>query len=135
MSVKLECPICLYSINNEKADFIATTCGHCFHASCLVRHLFINGFSCPYCRNIMAENSIEKGKEEPETELETELDTENDGGQIVVREKLIEGTRYLIDKYNNLYHYEIYVNEGVYWIIGLWDPVLDRVLDRVLVVE
>lgn len=127
MPAKLECPICLCSIKNKKADFIATSCGHCFHASCLMRHLSMNGFSCPYCRNIMA-NPSEEEEEEEEPEPEPEQDVE----PIVVKRKIIEGKRYLMDKYNNLYDFDACLRDRTDVVVGLWDPIQNRVVERIV---
>lgn len=124
MPAKLECPICLCSIKNKKADFSATSCGHCFHASCLMRHLSMNGFSCPYCRNIMSNPSDQEVEEEQEPAPEP--------ASVVVKRKIIEGKRYLMDKYNNLYDFDAYVRDGTDVIVGLWDPVQDRVVERLI---
>ena len=52
-----ECPICfdLIGVKNN----ITTECGHCFHASCLMTNISRNGFACPCCRNVMAEEEID----------------------------------------------------------------------------
>jgi hypothetical protein len=50
----LECPICMDDININK-NCITTECGHCFHASCVMRNIAQNGFACPMCRTEMAE--------------------------------------------------------------------------------
>ena len=49
----IECPICFDSIG-EKNNII-TECGHKFHASCLMTNITRNGFGCPCCRAVMAE--------------------------------------------------------------------------------
>ena len=49
-----ECPICMDDIEVTK-NCVTTECGHCFHASCLMRSVATNGFGCPYCRTVMAE--------------------------------------------------------------------------------
>jgi hypothetical protein len=49
-----ECSICLDCIDGNKNQII-TECGHCFHASCLMKNVSHNGFGCPYCRAAMAE--------------------------------------------------------------------------------
>ena len=54
MSAILECPICMDDINITK-NCITTECGHCFHASCVMRNITQNGFACPMCRTAMAE--------------------------------------------------------------------------------
>lgn len=50
----MECSICLDCIDGNKNQII-TECGHCFHASCLMKNVSHNGFGCPYCRATMAE--------------------------------------------------------------------------------
>jgi hypothetical protein len=40
---------------NISVNCVTTECGHCFHASCLMRNVAHNGFDCPYCRTVMAE--------------------------------------------------------------------------------
>ena len=126
MPAKLECPICLCSIKNKKTDFIATDCGHCFHASCLMRHLSMNGFSCPYCRNMMAENHDEEEEPAPAAPAVVE------SPPVVVRRKVIQGHLYLMDKNYNLYDYNAYVREGNQNIIGMWDTTQDRVVERLI---
>ena len=54
MSAILECPICMDDINVTN-NCITTECGHCFHASCVMRNVAQNGFACPMCRTAMAE--------------------------------------------------------------------------------
>lgn len=48
-----ECPIC-YEIIGDKNSII-TDCNHKFHASCIMTNVARNGFSCPCCRSVMAE--------------------------------------------------------------------------------
>ena len=66
----------LIGINNT----VTTECGHKFHASCLMQNIAHNGFSCPYCRNVMIED-ISETEEEEETDTlddEEEYDDEED---------------------------------------------------------
>lgn len=49
-----ECPICMECINNDK-NRVTTECGHAFHCSCLMQNVAVNGFGCPYCRTVMAD--------------------------------------------------------------------------------
>jgi hypothetical protein len=35
-----------------------TECGHTFHSNCLIKNISHNGFGCPYCRKILAENNV-----------------------------------------------------------------------------
>lgn len=60
-----DCPICMDAIDVNK-NCVTTECGHCFHASCLMTNISRNGFGCPYCRTLMAE--------EPDEYSETEDD-------------------------------------------------------------
>jgi len=50
----VECAICMDDIHFTK-NCVTTECGHCFHASCLMKNVAHNGFGCPYCRTVMAE--------------------------------------------------------------------------------
>ena len=52
MSSLQECPICMDVIDMVK-NCSTTDCGHCFHTSCLVRNIQVNGINCPFCRTIM----------------------------------------------------------------------------------
>ena len=67
MSAICECPICMDNIS-ETSNKVITECGHCFHTSCLMTNISHNGFGCPYCRTIMAE------------ELASEDDSQHDEG-------------------------------------------------------
>ncbi len=60
-----ECPICLDNIDLTK-NCIITECGHKFHCSCFMRHSAIQGFNCPYCRSITAEQQVEEDDEDDE---------------------------------------------------------------------
>jgi len=78
-----ECPICLDDIDTTK-NFIITECGHKFHCSCFMRHSAIQGFNCPYCRSITAEQTVddeedddEDYEDEEEQEDEDEEEDEN----------------------------------------------------------
>ena len=54
-----ECPICMDTIDVSK-NCVTTECGHKFHTSCLMRNVSFNGFECPYCRTVMAEDDSEE---------------------------------------------------------------------------
>lgn len=64
-SEKMECSICLDCIDGTKNQVI-TECGHCFHASCLMKNVSHNGFGCPYCRATMAEEQAKDEDDESE---------------------------------------------------------------------
>jgi len=94
----------------------------------------MNGFSCPYCRNILAEDSQEEEEEEDDEVplFMEEPDPEPVFEPIVIKRKMIEGKRYLMDKYNNVYDYDAFMRDGNDVIVGLWDPIQDRVVERLI---
>jgi hypothetical protein len=65
----IECPICYDDMDQEK-NCVTTECGHRFHCSCLMKNAANNGFACPMCRNIMAE--------EPDCEYDDEEEDWNE---------------------------------------------------------
>jgi hypothetical protein len=71
----IECPICYEEIDQLK-NCVTTECGHQFHCSCLMKNSATNGFSCPMCRSIMAEELADSDSEEYE-EDEEEIDDDN----------------------------------------------------------
>ncbi len=70
----MECSICLDCIDGTKNQII-TECGHCFHASCLMKNVSHNGFGCPYCRATMAEAQV---KDDDESVYSDYTDIENE---------------------------------------------------------
>jgi len=72
----IECPICMDDINVTK-NCITTECGHCFHASCVMRNITHNGFGCPMCRTAMAEEPDDEEGEEYEEEFSLLVDERN----------------------------------------------------------
>jgi hypothetical protein len=68
----IECPICYDEIDQLK-NCVTTECGHQFHCKCLMQNSATNGFSCPMCRSIMAEelaDSDSEGEYDEEGEIE-----------------------------------------------------------------
>jgi len=61
---QIDCPICFDPIGEK--NNITTECGHKFHASCLMTNISRNGFGCPCCRTVMAE------------ETNTDIDSDDD---------------------------------------------------------
>jgi len=49
---------------NITKNCITTECGHCFHASCVMRNVAQNGFACPMCRTVMADYAEEESEDE-----------------------------------------------------------------------
>ena len=70
-----ECSICLDEIESGKNKLV-TECGHMFHTSCLLKNASINGFGCPMCRAVLADEE-EEDAEEDDDEEEEELYTEH----------------------------------------------------------
>jgi len=67
----MECPICMDDIQACNVNCVTTECGHQFHTSCLMRNIAHNGFGCPYCRNVMAEE-VEDSDDDEYTEIDDE---------------------------------------------------------------
>ena len=59
MSSQIDCPICMDVIEVSR-NCVTTECGHCFHTNCLMQSVAHNGFGCPYCRTVMAEEPKEE---------------------------------------------------------------------------
>jgi hypothetical protein len=94
MSAKInyECPICMDDIDLNK-NCIATECGHRFHASCLMKSIAHNGFGCPYCRAVMAE--------EPEDD---ETEYTEDYGEEMFDDYALRGLRFFFNNLNGEQH-------------------------------
>ena len=72
----IECPICMDNIDITK-NCITTECGHRFHASCMMRNVIQNGFGCPMCRTVMAEDPEDEDEDEDEDEETIDEDVRN----------------------------------------------------------
>ena len=44
------CAICLETLSNNGPDFFKGHCNHCFHCSCIIKHVIHNNAECPMCR-------------------------------------------------------------------------------------
>ena len=107
-SASVDCSICLLAVNPQ-CNSTVTSCGHCFHASCLMKHVDVNGFRCPYCRANMVEEEEEEEQERQGPTLE----------RITLRGKF-----YMLDVSTNyLYDWIVYEECGEYDRVGRWDPV------------
>ena len=89
----MDCPICMEDIECTK-NCITTECGHCFHASCLMKSVAHNGFGCPYCRSAMAEDIK---AEEDEDEWESVESFEDD-------EYALRGLRFFMNNVEGVEH-------------------------------
>lgn len=63
-----DCPICMEVIDETK-NFIVTECGHRFHCNCLMQNAAHNGFGCPYCRTVLAEEPVEDDDDDDDVSL------------------------------------------------------------------
>lgn len=72
-----DCPICMDAIDINK-NCVTTECGHCFHTSCLMTNVSRNGFGCPYCRTVMAEDNTESDSEDDESAQWSDDDEEEE---------------------------------------------------------
>ena len=53
------CAICLETLSNNSPDFFKGHCNHCFHGSCIIKHVIYNNAECPICRvNLTKEENI-----------------------------------------------------------------------------
>ena len=67
------CPICMDDIDINK-NCIVTECGHKFHCSCLMKNAATNGFGCPMCRTVMAEQLADDDSDEYTSEYDEDED-------------------------------------------------------------
>lgn len=75
MNTSIECcSICLEDIDTTK-NCITTECCHCFHSNCFLKNAAMNGFSCPMCRSVLAE---EPNDDESDYESDEESVIERD---------------------------------------------------------
>lgn len=88
-----ECPICMDMIDVSK-NCVTTECGHQFHTSCLMKNVAFNGFECPYCRTVMAENDEEDSDEDDDQYEEDDYDDAEDEDDDVEEPPLL---RWIID--------------------------------------
>ena len=78
----------------EDRNKVVTECGHCFHTSCLMKNVAHNGFSCPYCRDAMAEEPEDNNTDDEYDEFSMdEEDEEPDYTDNVLR-----GARWLFQR-------------------------------------
>jgi len=88
----IECPICMDQIE-EKKNKVTTECGHCFHTSCLMKNVAHNGYGCPYCRTVMAEEPEDNNSNEEYDESSIDEEEGPDYNANVLR-----GSRWLFQR-------------------------------------
>lgn len=106
----IECPICYEEIG--LTNNINTECGHKFHASCLMKNVIHNGFNCPCCRTVMAEQPEEKEDYDdmPSLEEYDETDTlldEEDVNEEPFSDDALRGLRLLTNLLEGEQHSEL----------------------------
>lgn len=76
----MDCPICFETIESNNINKVVTECGHTFHCSCLMKNTSYNGFGCPVCRSMMAQNNkeLEDDAEDDESEEQDYEEEEKD---------------------------------------------------------
>lgn len=89
----VECPICMDPIEQNKNQ-ITTECGHCFHTSCLMKNVAHNGFSCPYCRDAMAEAPADDNSDDDYDEFSYEDEDEDED----YSDHVLRGSRWLFQR-------------------------------------
>jgi hypothetical protein len=90
----VDCPICMDIVegNNNR---VTTECGHCFHTSCLMKSVAHNGFGCPYCRTLMAEEVADE---------ESEYDDDEDDEEEIFDDYILRGFRLFMNNINGEEH-------------------------------
>ena len=90
----VDCPICMDIVegNNNR---VTTDCGHCFHTSCLMKSVAHNGFGCPYCRTVMAEEVADE---------ESEYDDDEDEEEEIFDDYILRGFRFFMNNVNGEEH-------------------------------
>ena len=63
------CSICLIIITDTSKNIIKTECEHIFHSNCFLKNVAFNGFDCPNCRNVLANEPKKDDDDEDEDEL------------------------------------------------------------------
>jgi len=70
-NVQIECAICMDCIITPK-NKVTTECGHTFHTNCLMANVACNGFGCPLCRTMMAEEPEDSDDDSNMSEISVE---------------------------------------------------------------
>jgi hypothetical protein len=86
-------------IIDTNINICTTECGHYFHSNCLIKNISHNGFGCPYCRKILAENPIRQ----------VDLDLEDDDNDDNINH---------IDDQETDYKYNDYELRGFRWLFN-----------------
>lgn len=98
----MDCPICMdvLDITNLK-NIVSTECGHMFHTNCLMKNAAHNGFGCPCCRTVMAEelNDDDSDTENDDDDADDDDDFEN--FEESEEENALRGLRFMQSRLEN----------------------------------
>ncbi len=130
MSTQIDCPVCLNAVT-YLVNCATTNCGHKFHTSCLLKCVSHLGFSCPYCRNNMANVEEHEEEEEEEEEEEDEPEPEPapvDDEPIIVKRIVFNGIAYLVAKRTGeVYDFNAFVHDREEIKVGRWNTETQQV--------
>ena len=99
-----ECPICFDEVAIGEKNSITTACNHTFHASCLIKNINRNGFTCPCCRSLMAEDLKNDSDEDSDYGSDDGSTEEMDLDEIALEDEvyqsayLLRGLRYFFER-------------------------------------
>ena len=101
----VDCPICMEVIETTK-NIVVTECGHTFHCSCLMTNVAHNGFSCPYCRTVMAEEV-----EVEQSEYEGDGSITDSVNAAIHEDDMLRGFRMFHNLTNSIEHEQIDIDD------------------------
>ena len=87
------CSICLSNFTSLTENFCTTSCNHCFHLSCIAKHIESEKNECPLCRHVLFEKTTQtESSSETETfydELPTDTNTNTNNFDTIVDEFIL----------------------------------------------
>ena len=145
MSTQIDCPVCLNAVT-YLVNCSTTNCGHKFHTSCLLKCVSHIGFSCPYCRNNMANELREEQEVEPVPEPVRQQGRQpvrypgrparparhqaiqQPDEPVVVKRMVFNGIRYLVaTRTCEVYDYDAYICNQEQIEVGKWNATTKQV--------
>jgi len=104
---KMDCPICMEIIDTN-INICTTECGHCFHSSCLIKNISHNGFGCPYCRKVLADEPVTMVDLDVDVDIDDNIDDNIDNSDNISH----------IDDQESDYKYNDYELRGFRWLFN-----------------
>ena len=98
-----DCPICMDIIEGNK-NCVTTDCGHQFHTNCLMKNVAHNGFGCPYCRTVMAEEVDEEETIYTDDDEDEDDEDEEEYEEEIYDDYALRGLRFLNNNLNGEEH-------------------------------